>query len=214
MASNDIQVVCFDLGGVLIRCVNGWGSACKRAGLPIREEGLMQLKGHQGVADANNMMEEGKVEAEKFMKVLALITGYTAPEIEKIVASWFIELYPGIEDMLRQLADRGVRLAALTNTNDIHYNILLNDNERFGAITQHIPDIFASHIIGARKPDFEAYEAVENGVNVDAEEILLFDDLHANIEGAKHHYWQAEQIDSNNDPAKQILKHCRRYGVL
>ncbi|MBI1375515.1 MAG: HAD-IA family hydrolase [Phycisphaera sp.] len=213
MGDSDIQVVCFDLGGVLIRCVNGWGSACKRAGVPIREEGLLALKGHQGVADANNMMEEGKVSARKFMQVLALVTGYQPQEIFQIVSSWFIELYPGVDELLQELSEAGIRLAALTNTNDVHFDIL-NEDERFAAIPKFIPDIFASHIIGVRKPDFEAFEHVEFKLNVDPDQILFFDDVKENVEAAIHHDWKAVQIDSNNDPAAQILAHTAMHGLL
>ena len=32
-----IELVCFDLGGVLVQLVSGWHEACERAGVPVHE---------------------------------------------------------------------------------------------------------------------------------------------------------------------------------
>ena len=44
MPHKTIRLVCFDLGGVIIRICRTWLEACRRAGLPVRDgiEGVLQ----------------------------------------------------------------------------------------------------------------------------------------------------------------------------
>ncbi len=210
--SSDIELVCFDLGGVLVRAApQGWGGSVKRAGLPLRKE-LERLRGDQNLADWNDRFETGELEPDKFIKMLSNVTTYSPEEIHKILEVWLVDLYPGVEEFLTRLADTGVRLACLSNTNPIHWNILWS-SDVFKPL-EKLNHRFASHVIGSRKPDLEAYEVVENEANVDPESILFFDDLKINVGAAIENYWNAERIDPKGDTVAEMTGLLEKYGVF
>ena len=64
--------------------------------------------------------------------------------------------------------------------------------------------LLASHLIGAVKPDAQAYRAVEEAAGVRGESILFFDDMPENVAGARAVGWQAALVDPRGAPAQQV----------
>ncbi|MCL2735460.1 MAG: HAD-IA family hydrolase [Propionibacteriaceae bacterium] len=89
-------------------------------------------------------------------------------------------LMPGIDVVLRDLSDRGVRMACLSN--DVSaWSILLR--ERF-ALTRWI-DVWAiSADIRVRKPSLDAYRQLSTMCGVGLDQLLFFDDRPANVDAA------------------------------
>jgi FMN phosphatase YigB (HAD superfamily) len=87
-------------------------------------------------------------------------------------------------EMLRLLSDlkQRVRIAAFTNTIEMHWEILQN-RDRFSFPTI-VEQTIASHLIGLAKPTKTAYEEVARSLAVDLSEMLLIDDTEINISGA------------------------------
>ncbi|MCR9015300.1 HAD family hydrolase [Aquiflexum gelatinilyticum] len=78
--------------------------------------------------------------------------------------------------------------AVLSNTNEIHiekFDELLIDQTGEKSIYDLCDRIFLSHQMGLSKPDEAIYKAVMNEIKIDPERVLFFDDLSANLDGAK-----------------------------
>jgi HAD superfamily hydrolase (TIGR01509 family) len=78
--------------------------------------------------------------------------------------------------------------AVLSNTNEIHiekFDELLIDQTGEKSIYDLCDRIFLSHQMGLSKPDEAIYKAVINEIKIDPERVLFFDDLSANLDGAK-----------------------------
>lgn len=88
---------------------------------------------------------------------------------------------PGISGLLAKVAKR-VPQYALTNTNQAHH---LYWSRHLGNFVSHFKEIFLSYKIGLRKPDAEAFQFVVQAIGMPAGRILFFDDVLANIEGAR-----------------------------
>ena len=63
------------------------------------------------------------------------------------------------------------------------------------------------------KPDAAIFGAVEDATGRRGDEILFFDDLPANVEGARAHGWRAVLIDPDGDPAAQVLTALEEAGL-
>jgi FMN phosphatase YigB (HAD superfamily) len=103
----------------------------------------------------------------------------------------------------------------LSNTNAHHWQVLVPTD----AATARYPAIgrlhhhFASHLIGALKPDPATYAAVEEATGVRGHDVLFFDDLPDNVEGARRFGWRAIRIDPDGDPARQVLAALEAAGI-
>jgi glucose-1-phosphatase len=104
---------------------------------------------------------------------------------------------PGIADLLAR-ASNHLPLYAFSNTNRPHV-------EHFSVVHAdllgHFRDIYLSSTIGLRKPDQAAYDHVVGAIGVPASRIVFFDDLAANIEGARACGLMAVHVTSSADVA-------------
>jgi glucose-1-phosphatase len=104
---------------------------------------------------------------------------------------------PGIADLLAR-ASNHLPLYAFSNTNRPHV-------EHFSVVHAdllgHFRDIYLSSTIGLRKPDQAAYDHVVGAIGVPASRIVFFDDLAANIEGARACGLMAVHVTSTADVA-------------
>ena len=85
-------------------------------------------------------------------------------------------------ELIRTLSKR-VRVAAFTNTIELHWNLLIDHNRFsfFGLVER----VIASHILGLAKPMPAAYRAVSEILAVDPMNILFIDDTERNVHAAR-----------------------------
>jgi putative hydrolase of the HAD superfamily len=93
--------------------------------------------------------------------------------------SWSKGFFPGAKELLSTLRRR-YRLAVLSNSNALHWK----RNEELG-IFQEFEFAVGSHEIGLCKPDPAAFQAVLEKAKVPPAAVVFFDDLPANVAGAK-----------------------------
>jgi putative hydrolase of the HAD superfamily len=67
-------------------------------------------------------------------------------------------------------------LACLSNSNEVHWH---------ESLTTPFDHAFSSHLIGAIKPDPEAFEYVLEALDVAPSAVLFFDDALSNVESAR-----------------------------
>ena len=88
---------------------------------------------------------------------------------------------------VRALAKRR-RTLIFSNTNEVHWEHLVRETD--GALSQIEHQL--SHSIGLAKPHIESYRKVVKLAGIAPERALFFDDLEANVIGARAAGWRAE----------------------
>lgn len=208
-----IELVCFDLGGVLVRCVDDWAHACERAGVPQLIDEADPAIRHR-IINASAAFETARMDAAAFAAAVAADTRYDPSQVAAVIDRWLVELYPGAAELIADLRRAGIATACLSNTNHVHWAQMTDAAGPFAAAVAALDHRHASHLIGHRKPDAAIYERFERAVGVDAAAILFFDDREENVNAAALNLWRAERIDPAKDPAAQMRKYLSRYGVL
>ena len=173
-----VHAVLFDLGGVILaidfdRALAAWAPHSRLTPERLREsfhwdEPFLQH-------------ETGKLSNEGYFAHLrrALELDCDAATVQ---AGFNAILVAEIEETTRLVAQvrRRVPCYAISNTNDAH---MAEMRRAFPALLPRFDRVFASHEIGHRKPQPAAFEHVLREIGLPAAQVLLFDDLPANIEG-------------------------------
>jgi putative hydrolase of the HAD superfamily len=209
----DVQLVCFDLGGVLLRICDGWQHACEVAGITVARRKLdAAVRGP--LTDLMARADLGQLDLHTFAAAAGPLLGVQPEHVVAVSNAYLLGAYPGVEELLLSLADRGVATACLSNTNASHWR-MMNDPDHPAALPlYHLTHRFASHLIGARKPDPAIYEHVEDVTGVPANAIVFFDDLAPNVEAAWQRGWRAVRVDPAGDPVATVYQHLTDLGVL
>lgn len=211
-----IELVIFDLGRVMIRLVDNWKHACELAQVPYRpgfDVPDPDLKSQ--IMEQVRLLEVDELTHEQWCEETGRLTGMPAEHIDKVLRVWIVEPFPGYEDLLDELHERGLKSACLSNTNALHWDIMIDgvDDPR------HLPLRrmhwqFASHLIRAAKPEPVIYEHVEKVTGVAPQRIVFFDDLAANVEAASARGWHGRRILPQPDPVTQVRTALAEIGAL
>ncbi|GJQ30271.1 MAG: haloacid dehalogenase [Phycisphaerae bacterium] len=216
---NHVRLVCFDLGGVIIRHHRSWEQACRALGLPyddavahpdlVRERRALTALHHTG-----------KIATDEFFAALARATGnrYSPAQVRQLHDAWIFAEYDCIGDVLQRLvagarADTGI----LSNTNEVHWNRLghgARDGLPLFPSALQLNHRHASHLLGLAKPDPAIYRAFETHTGYRGEDILFFDDLPENIHAAASLGWRTHLIDHTGDTAAQVEGALHTYGLI
>ncbi len=210
MNEQRVRLVCFDLGGVIIRICQTWEERCAAAGLdvrnperweeiePVRDELMVQY-------------QTGRIEGSLFARRLseALRGLYRPAEITAIHDAWLIDEYEGVGTIVDRLHQAGLDTAALTNTTLEHW-VRMPQFPTVGRLRHRL----ASHELGLHKPDPAIYLRLERQLGYVGREILFFDDTEKNVQAAQAVGWRAERIDPAGDTARQMAESLVEHGVL
>lgn len=209
-----VDLVVFDLGGVLVRIVHSWAEAHERAGLPSHPvaEDPVFLARRAPLLDA---LSAGRIRADEYYEgVAAASLGiYTPDDVERIHLAWHWAEYPGVGSVVAAIEAAGVGTGALSNTSAPHWADLRGPGSRYPTVAR-LDHAVASHLAGVLKPDAAIYRAFEEATGVRGASLLFFDDLPENVEAARSLRWRAERVDPTRDTAPQLLEALRRHAVL
>ena len=213
------RVVCFDLGGVLVRICRSLAQACERTGLPVRDRPW--LESEAAVNARRTVMvayQAGCLSTNEYFNGLcgALAERYSLDELMMLHDAWLIEEYQGALELVRQVAGlAGVTAACLSNTNERHWRALAAEDGRgpYPSVMA-LERRFASHLLGLNKPEPAIFSAFERAMSVRGPEILFFDDSSENVAAARDAGWRAELIDPNGDTVAQMRQHLASAGVF
>jgi FMN phosphatase YigB (HAD superfamily) len=215
------RVVCFDLGGVLVRLSRSWSDACVRAGLPERDPEWLASpawRAHRQLV--GDRYQRGEIECSTYFAGLATSSGglYSAAELESMHAAWTLEHYDGALALVRALnALSHVATACLSNTNHAHWVRLASIDGRgeYPAV-QELRHQLASHLLGCAKPDPRIFELARAEFSklepVTAPDIHFFDDLEENVSAARAAGWSAFRVDPAGDTISEMRGVLRRSG--
>lgn len=204
------MLICFDLGGVLIRICRTWDEGCIAAGVPVRTFDVDD----EHLATRRTLiasLQRGDLGDSGFHSSLSkAFRGTWSPEeVARVDQAWVIEPYPDVLELVDRIAAAGHPTACLSNTSADHWRTL----EAFEVVAR-LDHRFASHLMRRIKPDPRIYRDFEAGVGRDPGEIVFFDDLPANVEAARGRGWDAVRIDHEGDPARQMADALTVRGLI
>lgn len=212
--ARSIELVIFDLGRVMIRLCDGWAHACQRAGVPYRPGLDAPTKLREEILHLIFLNETGQLEHADYIRAVADLTGMNPEHVAALSDAWLDGPFPGWDALLDRLAASGVRTACLSNTNAVHWRHMTEGNGPHRLPLERLTHRFASHLIGAHKPDAAIYRHVEKATGVSPRSILFFDDAGPNVLAARACGWAAQVIEPDQEPVAQITRHLIGYGVL
>lgn len=207
-----IELVIFDLGGVMIRLVSGWAEACALAGVEGRDFFTDKTR-RDRLTDLCNEHEHGRIDETTLYAQGAALTGLSREQFAAAFLAWIREPYPGVHELVHRVKRTGVRTACLSNTTDGHWR-LMNHDPCHRLPLDELDYRFTSFQIGAMKPAPAIYEHVERATGIAPGAMLFFDDAQANVHAARRRGWQAHRIDPAGDPPAQIAARLRDHGLL
>jgi FMN phosphatase YigB (HAD superfamily) len=200
--SGDIEVVLFDLGGVL---VNFGGVAPMRALANISSD--EELWDRWLTCPWVRTFEQGRCSAEEFASGLVLDWGLDMSPESFLAAfeSWPGATLPGAEELVHEVG-RHLPVGCLSNTNTLHWEAHSSRWPILGAFDYR----FLSFEMGKVKPDPEIFEAVASSLALPATRVLFLDDNVRNVEAAATSGFHAEQTRGVEAARRMLVNH----GVL
>jgi glucose-1-phosphatase len=179
MPGEDIHVLLFDVGGVVIdydldRAFRAWE--------PISRLSLPEIRRAFKFDAVYEQHERGEITAEAYFRHLSGILQLQG-DFSRIAEGWnaiFMGEIVETRTMVQQVRQQ-FPCYAFTNTNDIHH---LTWSAMFPQIEAAFERVFTSYEVGFRKPEPRVFEYVAEHLEVSPEAILFFDDSAENIEAA------------------------------
>ncbi len=204
------MVICFDLGGVLVRICRSWDEGCAAAGVPLRPFDVDEehLAARQALIAS---LQRGDLGDAEFHAALseAFHGTWSTEEVARVDQAWIIEPYPGGLELVERVARAGHRTACLSNTSADHWRTL-----EALEVVDRLDHRFASHLLRRIKPELEIYRDFEAGVDRGPGRIVFFDDLRPNVDAALARGWDAVQVDHTGDPARQMTEALVARGLI
>lgn len=108
-----------------------------------------------------------------------------------------IQLAPGVVAFLRDLRERGVQVACITNDNTVWANKLRARHSLDGLIDPWV----ISGAVGVRKPDWPIFEVLRRVTRQSPTTILVVDDNLDNLDAAREFGYQTAWFAPDGDPA-------------
>lgn len=194
-----IEVLLFDLGGVLVEFSGVQDVAPllreRLSESEIRERWHRCLHTQQYGLGKLSREEFG----ERFVRDWDLVI--SPEEFLREFRTWSKRLLPGAAELLASLRPR-FRLAALSNSNELHWERNSNDL----GIIELFEVAISSHQIGVCKPDPAAYFIALERLAVPPEAVMFFDDVPAHVEAAKALGIRAFQVQGIEGVQAQLIE--------
>lgn len=196
-----IEVILFDLGGVLVELGD----------YPVPPE---WLPGNDGFtlaqwfsSETALLFEKGQIPAEefsrRFKKELAIQA--SIEQIMQSFSSWPIGLYAGAHELLTELG-KSYRLAVLSNTNEIHWPRITQEF----SIPAYFEHVFSSHLLHCAKPEQDIFKHVIKELKMNPRSILFLDDNLANVNVSRQLGMQGFHVQG----IKQVKQVLDSIGIL
>ena len=172
------ELLLFDLGGVLVE-FSGFEDILPWLQESVTEEGLRQRWAR---SEPLREFECGRIPVSDFARGFVEEWGLTLSPADFLIhfESWTKRIYPGSRRLLDELRPN-YRLAALSNSNELHWR----RNDQVLGVQALFERTFSSHETGFHKPDPAAFRSALEALQVDAGQVVFFDDVEANVEAAR-----------------------------
>jgi putative hydrolase of the HAD superfamily len=171
-----IEVILFDLGGVLIELGES----------PIPSEWLLEGNNYKlsdwFSSQTAKAFEKGEITAQQFADTFKNELNIEASS-EKIIecfTQWPIGVFPDAFELLENLRNK-YKLAVLSNTNELHWPRIIGEFK----IPKYFDHIYSSHLMHKAKPDIGAFQYVLDDLMVTPARVLFLDDNQSNVAAAE-----------------------------
>ncbi len=127
--------------------------------------------------------ETGDLSEREFCGHLRQSCGFTLTD-DELLEGWnciYIGVNREVERLLREVAGRGVRVVAVTNTNVSHQRVW---RDRFAGNLEFFVAIYSSWQVGTRKPEGAFFEHALASEEIAPHETLFIDDQAVNVDAA------------------------------
>lgn len=182
-----IKNIIFDYGNVIFEIdFRIAQAALAQIGIPNIET----FFGHKGHDNLFNELETGAITPAQFRDGIRLKARNSALTDQQIDAAWnslLIGVAPDLHDLLLAVG-KNYRIFLLSNTNQIHYDYIMNYLKQEFDIdnNDHLFErAYYSHEMKLRKPHIEIFEQVIKDNNLIPAETLFIDDSPQHLAGAK-----------------------------
>jgi putative hydrolase of the HAD superfamily len=204
------RLICFDIGGVLVRISQTWQEAAKFAGVKVTLTDTPPLF----LADAEpmNRHQAGRIDYATYLDEMARLMGCPSEHAEKAHLSILQHEYPGIPEFVAEVRENGFRTACLSNTNAPHWEDLMNA-EKFPTVA-NLEFPCASHLFQLGKPDPAIYRRFEVETGFRPDQIIFFDDNRQNVDAANQVGWLSFRIDPYGDTVAQMREALKDLEIL
>ncbi|MEE2962274.1 MAG: HAD-IA family hydrolase [Myxococcota bacterium] len=203
-------LICFDLGGVLIRIRKNFSELLVKSGVRFFEEEFNPQYLNSWI-EIHQAYQLGRCHFDEYLDSLSKVEGclWSREELVRLHDAIIDREYAGVFGTVRTLRENGIPLALLSNTCSRHWPIL----EKFPAI-RLIPQSYryASFQLGLIKPDQKIYRRVQKMSGY--QKIIFFDDHLENIRQARTCGWDAVHIQNQFAPHIEIECSLRRRSIL
>ncbi len=212
MSDRPPKLVCFDLGGVLIRICSGWPEVLRRMNVTVDvdiEQAIRDEAGDPLVHD----YETGRIDTDEFCRRLAGAFRVEPHVVLRAIDTWLLGPYGDIGRVIDRLHAMHIATACLSNTNARHWSHMTGEGHA-GLPLDRLTWRFASHQVGMMKPDARVYRHVERESGIEPTAILFFDDREENLAPAAARGWRTHRIDPAGEPIARITSHLESSGVI
>ncbi len=210
MKNNNIKCICFDFGGILVETRSSWNDITNY--LRWTEENTADEEYQLEKSSWRKEYDRGEMLDDSFLNKASTVYQLDKMRIFDAHMAILTKQIPDVENIIIKLKEQGFMTTGLSNTNQLHWNDLKN-KEKYPAISL-LDKIVLSFECGLTKPDPKIYSYAENKFGFLPDEILFFDDLIENIDGAENSGWNACWIDSSKNVSNQIKNYLSNYNIF
>ena len=172
------QVLLFDLGGVLVE-FSGVRDVAPLMSTPISEQ---EIRARWSTCPHTEAYCRGALTRREFSEQFVTAWGLslTPDAFAEQFRSWSRRALPGAAELMALLRKQ-YRLAALSNSNELHWD----RNTRELGVTGWFDVAISSHQVGINKPDPAIYAFALERLATRAQDVVFFDDVLDNVEAAR-----------------------------
>ena len=193
-----VEVLLFDLGGVLVE-FSGVRDVAPFMRAEASESDILERWSRCPQTEAYCLgLLSREAFAERFVRDWAL--DLSPERFVQEFRSWSKRLLPGAEELLAALRPR-FRLAALSNSNELHWERNANDI----GVNALFDVAISSHQVGLCKPDPRIYHLALARLGVPPQAVMFFDDVPANVEAASRLGIRAFQVDGVDAVRERLI---------
>ena len=196
---SSIDVLLFDLGGVFVEFSGVQGLALLLQGR-LSESEILEKMSHYLPMEQFGL---GKLSREEFGNRFVKDWNLPLPgeDFLREFQSWSKRLYPGAVELLTLLRPR-FRLAALSNSNELHWERNTNDL----GVNSLFEVAISSHQVGLYKPDPQIYLIALDRLGVSPERVMYFDDVLAYVTAASALGIRAFQVEGVQGVQSRLIQ--------
>ncbi|QQS36001.1 MAG: HAD family phosphatase [Ignavibacteriales bacterium] len=198
MVKNNISVVVFDLGKVLIPF--DYKKSIDKLELIEKDLGKKFYEFYQNNYQTHRKFERGDLPEEEFISIM--LNALEHKVSKEIFIQYYSDIFTLNENVasLLPLLKKNYTLCLLSNTDSLHHKYGWYKYD----FLKYFDKLFLSYQVGAVKPEEKIYRAVEEFTKKPSSEHIFIDDIPEYAEAARRFGWNAIQFQNYDQLVKAL----------